>query len=123
MVVSAVPHALARPGAVLQCGSLSTFHAEPPVTKTVTTLSSREFNQDTSRARKAARKGPVFITHRGRTTHVLMTIDDYHALTGEPMILAEALAQPEGADLEGGGARRRLPIGNPAVRKNYKIAA
>ena len=31
----------------------------------ITTISSREFNQDTSRAKKAAREGPVFITDRG----------------------------------------------------------
>ena len=30
----------------------------------ITTLSSREFNQDTSRAKKAARNGPVFVTDR-----------------------------------------------------------
>ena len=32
----------------------------------VTKLSSREFNQDTSRAKRAAERGPVFITDRGR---------------------------------------------------------
>ena len=30
----------------------------------ITKLSSREFNQDTSRAKRAAKKGPVFITDR-----------------------------------------------------------
>ena len=30
----------------------------------ITTLSSREFNQDTSRAKKAASEGPVFITRQ-----------------------------------------------------------
>ncbi len=32
---------------------------------TITTMTSREFNQDTSRAKKAAARGPVFITDRG----------------------------------------------------------
>ncbi len=32
---------------------------------TITTLSSREFNQDTSRAMAAATAGPVFITDHG----------------------------------------------------------
>jgi prevent-host-death family protein len=59
-----------------------------------TTLSSREFNQDTSGAKKAASRGPVFITDRGRPAHVLLTIEDYHRLTGGHMSLAEALAQP-----------------------------
>ena len=44
------------------------------------TMSSREFNQDTSRAKKAASKGPVFITDRGRPAHVLLTIEDYRRL-------------------------------------------
>lgn len=60
---------------------------------TITTLSSREFNQDTSRAKKAADKGPVFITDRGRPAHVLLTIEEYRKLTGKTMSLADALAQ------------------------------
>jgi prevent-host-death family protein len=66
----------------------------------VTTLTSREFNQDTSGAKKAARRGPVFITDRGRPAHVLLTIEDYRRLTGGDISLAEALAQPGNADFE-----------------------
>jgi len=83
---------------------------------TVTTLSSREFNQDTSRAKKAARRGPVFITDRGRPAHVLLTIEDYQRLTGGNMSLAEALAQP-GSDFEfnpprvGGGIFKPADLG------------
>ena len=62
---------------------------------TATTLTSREFNQDTSAAKKAAQLGPVFITDRGRPAHVLLTIEDYQRLTDGLMSLAEALAQPE----------------------------
>ena len=62
---------------------------------TVTTLSSREFNQDTSGAKKAAQRGPVFITDRGRPAHVLLTIEDYRRLAGGHMSLAEAVAQPD----------------------------
>jgi prevent-host-death family protein len=65
----------------------------------VTTLTSRQFNQDTSGAKKAALQGPVFITDRGRPTHVLLTIEHYQRLTGGNMSLAEALAQP-GNDFE-----------------------
>ena len=46
-----------------------------------TTFSSREFNQDTGRAKKAAADGPVFITDRGRPAHVLLSIEDYQKLT------------------------------------------
>ena len=49
---------------------------------TIATLTSREFNQDTARAKKAAAKGPVVITDRGAPAHVLLTYDPYLALTG-----------------------------------------
>lgn len=84
--------------------------------KTITTLSSREFNQDTSRAKKAARKGPVFITDRGRPAHVLMTIDDYQSLTGGPVTLAAALAQPGSDDIEFKPPRLR---GQPSRRVKF----
>ena len=66
---------------------------------TITTLSSREFNQDASGAKKAASKGPVFITDRGRPAHVLLTIEDYRRLTGEHMSLLKALEQ-DGAEAD-----------------------
>jgi prevent-host-death family protein len=66
----------------------------------ITTLSSREFNQDTSRAKKAARKGPVFITDRGRPAHVLLSIDEYQKIKGETKSLADLLAMPEAAEIE-----------------------
>ena len=65
---------------------------------TVSRLTSREFNQDSSRAKKAALKGPVFITDRGRPAHVLLSIDDYRKLVGEARSLLDAVAQREGGD-------------------------
>jgi prevent-host-death family protein len=50
---------------------------------TITTLSSREFNQDAGRAKKAAKRGPVFITDRGRPAHVLLTIEEYRRITNK----------------------------------------
>ena len=66
----------------------------------ITTLSSREFNQDTSRAKKAATKGPVFITDRGRPAHVLLSIDDYRKLTGKRQNILDLLAMPEAESIE-----------------------
>ena len=66
----------------------------------ITTLSSREFNRDTGQAKKAARKGPVFITDRGRPAHVLLTIEEYQAITGKGKSLAEALAMPDAGEVE-----------------------
>jgi len=79
-----------------------------------TTLTSREFNQDTSRAKKAAKRGPVFITDRGRPAHVLLTIEDYQRMTGGNMSLAEALAQPGGADVDFEPPRLRRGLFKPA---------
>jgi len=61
---------------------------------TITTLSSREFNQDASRAKKAAADGPVFITDRGRPAHVLLTIEAYRGLLGARRDIADLLAMP-----------------------------
>ncbi|HEY8471193.1 MAG TPA: type II toxin-antitoxin system Phd/YefM family antitoxin [Natronosporangium sp.] len=68
---------------------------------TVTTLSSREFNQDTGRAKTAARSGPVFITDRGRPAHVLLTFEDYQRLIGDQDNIIDRLSLPaEAAELE-----------------------
>ena len=66
----------------------------------VTRLSSREFNQDTSRAKKAARNGPVFITDRGRPAHVLLSIEDYQRLVGSGKSLLDAVAAWDGGDFD-----------------------
>lgn len=47
----------------------------------ITTFSSREFNQDTGRVKKATEAGPVFITDRGKPAHVLMTFTEYQRVT------------------------------------------
>lgn len=64
----------------------------------VTKVSSREFNQDTSRAKKAARRGPVFITDRGRPAHVLLTFSDYQKLAGGERSLIDVLGEPPGIE-------------------------
>ena len=66
----------------------------------ITKLSSREFNQDTSRAKKAAKKGPVFITDRGKPAHVLLSIEEYQRLTGSTKKIADALAMHGGEDID-----------------------
>lgn len=67
---------------------------------TITTLSSREFNQDTSRAKKAASEGPVFITDRGKPAHVLLSIEEYRRLAGKGMNIADLLAMPDRTDFD-----------------------
>jgi len=65
---------------------------------TTTALTSREFNQDTSRAKRAAESGPVFITDRGQPAHVLLTIAEYRRLTQGALKIADLLSLPESAD-------------------------
>ncbi len=66
----------------------------------MTTLSSREFNQETSRAKRAALEGPVFITDRGVPAHVLLSIDEYRRLTAGSMSLKAAVQMPSSEDIE-----------------------
>lgn len=61
----------------------------------ITTFSSREFNQDVGRAKRAAKKGPVFVTDRGQPSHVLLTIEQYRTIAGKRRSLAESLAMPD----------------------------
>ena len=65
-----------------------------------TQMSSREFNQDTSGAKKASENGPVYITDRGRPAHVLLSFDAYEELVA-PHRAIDLLAEPAGvADIE-----------------------
>lgn len=66
----------------------------------ITTFTSREFNQFAGEAKKASRGGPVFITSRGTPSHVLLSIDDYRRLSGGMTTLAQALAQQDGPGFE-----------------------
>jgi prevent-host-death family protein len=67
---------------------------------TITTLTSREFNQGASEAKRAANNGPVFITDRGRPAHVLMSIELYQSITSSHKKIADLLAMPGIADVD-----------------------
>lgn len=73
----------------------------------ITTVSSREFNQDTSRAKKATAKGPVFITDRGRTAHVLLSVEEYQRLTGQRRSIVDSLSMPGLSEVEFDSPRSR----------------
>jgi prevent-host-death family protein len=59
-----------------------------------TILTSRSFNQDTGRAKKASSTGPVFITDRGKPSHVLLSIRDYRKFSEKGKSIADLLAMP-----------------------------
>ena len=58
-----------------------------------TTMSSREFNQNVSLAKRVSSRGPVLITDRGVPSHVLLSINR-RLTTGGSKTLVEALSLP-----------------------------
>jgi len=61
-------------------------------------LSSRDFNRDPGRAKRAARNGPVFVTERSKAALVVLSIEDYEKLTGQDRSLADMLTHAEPLD-------------------------
>lgn len=59
-------------------------------------VTSREFNQDVSRAKRFALIEPVFVTDRGKPTHVLISVDAWRQLSGERETIVQLLAAPPG---------------------------
>lgn len=64
----------------------------------ISKISSREFNQHTSRAKQAARSGPVIVTERGHPAHVLLTFEEYQRLVGSKGSIVERLGLPPGVE-------------------------
>jgi len=72
------------------------------------TITSREFNQHTGRAKKAARQGPVYVTDRGKPSFVLMTYERYRRLVEGSSSLVETLCRTPGVgDIDFEPPRRR----------------
>lgn len=66
----------------------------------ITTISSREFNQDAGGAKKAAEKGPVIITDRGRPAHVLLSYEDYKKIISGNRSLLDVVSRNEPDDID-----------------------
>lgn len=75
-------------------------------------FSSREFNHDVSRAKKAALQAPVFITDRGKPSHVLLSIAEYQKLTRTLPNIVELLAMKTNIDIEFDPAKLDAPLWN-----------
>lgn len=78
------------------------------------TLSSCAFNQDTGAAKRAAKRGPVFISDRCRLSHVLLSIEDYRRLTAAHESILDMLAMPAAADIDFEPPRLSKPLPRPA---------
>jgi hypothetical protein len=64
------------------------------------TMTSRDFNQDVSQAKRLAGQAPLVITDRGHAAFVLMTHAEYLRLTGSAPSILDLLDHPESADFE-----------------------
>ena len=74
--------------------------APPDLPPTTAKLTSREFNQDVGKAKRAAERGSVVITDRGKPAFVLMRHAEYHRLFGRRPGLSELLNDEATKDLE-----------------------
>ena len=77
-------------------------------------MSMRQHSQDSSGAVKAANKEPVFLTNRGKTTHVLLSIKDYEKLKGKPLSIVEMLRHPESDHIDFDPPKLEGPLFIPA---------
>jgi prevent-host-death family protein len=66
----------------------------------MTVMSSRDFNQNASGAKRAASKEPVFITDRGKASHVLLSIEEYMKLAKKGLSVAESFYVPGADEIE-----------------------
>jgi hypothetical protein len=65
-----------------------------------TKISSRELNRNVSRAKRAADRGPVVITDRGKPAYILLRHDAYRRLLGKSPTIRDLLGQPGAEDIE-----------------------
>ena len=61
-------------------------------------VTARDFNQDISKAKRFAAAEPVFVTDRGRPTHVLLSIAAYRQLSGERQSILDLFGAATGSE-------------------------
>ena len=67
----------------------------------ITNVSAREFARDLAHAKRAAIRGPVFLTDRGKPAYAFLKIEDYYNLTGhKPKSLLDVMNSLPGGDFE-----------------------
>lgn len=74
------------------------------------TVSSRDFNQDVSAAKRMAATEPVVITDRGRPSHVLLSIEQYRSLVADQRNIVDWLSADDDIDLEPGRVELKLAV-------------
>lgn len=74
------------------------------------TITSRDFNQDVSAAKRAAAAEPVIITDRGKPSHVLLSIEDYRRLVADQRSIVDWLCVDDDVELVPGRVDLSLTI-------------
>lgn len=77
------------------------------------TVTSRDFNQDVSAAKRSAVTEPVIITDRGKPSHVLLSIEQYHRLVADRRSIVDWLSADD--DVEFAPERVGLSLRTPDV--------
>lgn len=80
----------------------------------ITTLSSRELNQDIGKAKKAARLGAVFITDRGQPAYVLLSIEEYQKMTRNQPKITDLLGMSNEQEIDFDAPRLTSTLFHPA---------
>jgi prevent-host-death family protein len=77
-------------------------------------MSMRQNSQDSSGVIRAASKAPVFLTNRGKTTHVVMSIEEYERMNGKKKSIVDMLRHPESDHIEFDPPKLEGPLFIPA---------
>jgi prevent-host-death family protein len=64
------------------------------------TFSITQIRRSFASAKNRAKHEPVYITYRGKITHVLMSYEEYRRLIGRTRSAADVLYMPGAADVE-----------------------
>lgn len=65
----------------------------------MSSVTSRDFNQDVSAAKRSAALEPVIITDRGKPSHVLLSIEQYNRLVADRRSIVDLLSADDDIDL------------------------
>jgi prevent-host-death family protein len=77
----------------------------------MSTVTSRDFNHDVSAAKRSAVTEPVIITDRGKPSHVLLSIAQYHRLVADQRSIVDWLSADD--DIEVAPERVELSLKMP----------
>ncbi|MBK2124530.1 type II toxin-antitoxin system Phd/YefM family antitoxin [Fangia hongkongensis] len=66
----------------------------------ITTFTSREFNQSPNKVKNAAQNGAVFITERGTVSHVLLTLEEYNKIHTDERSIVDMLTMHDGSEID-----------------------